>query len=452
MPLEDLLRPINERIEEFSGRVGGEDKVATLTKLRDSVQRVLGGPEGEALDSKLEGLTAGSPEHEAALSEHGYIKRSPTELAEHLRANPELLSKPGPLGIEATHIAPELGHGAEPGMVSIQRCHRAAAARSSSSRSRRARASTPNLRVQLLRDVSGRVEPHRGEGPQCGQQERGRNRGHPAPRPEQELPAAQDCRGRPRDEHRAVRDQLPNLSLTDYLAGAAHAPGMLLAGHPVAAAGALGLSVAHKALRAHGNAYAALMLDRLSTFGGASAAVHEFDEGVDKAIDVALSGKRASMPRAFHTSGGDSESRLQGRGIQRVHSRWPPCRRGLIGAHLQDRTAPIATHMPQTAAAMQTMAKGANAYLASNLPPAPIAQPSMTPQLDKTTVSAPDRAKFLPRRRCRERRTARNHEARFFAGPNPRPRTSRCCRSSTRRPSPRCGPKSRKNAASVRLR
>lgn len=391
VPLEEMLRPINDRIEEFSGRVGGEDKVATLTKLRDSVQRVLGDPGADDLEANLSGLVPGSPEHEAVLADAGWTKRSPGELAEHLRANPELLDG-RPIDHTATHAAPAVPE--TTGMVPI----------ADAIKQRRAlqqlafeesKSLDPNLRVQLLRDVSGewnRIEEtalnkasSEAGGELAGTQLRALNKTY------QQLKIASDALETNTARYATNR----NLSLTDYLSGAAHAPGMLLAGHPAAAVGAVGLSVAHKALRAHGNAYAALMLDRLATFGGASKAVSEVNEEVDRAIDQALSSKAPrKIPRAFHTTAPDTESRFheEESRVRQIAAMSP----GLIGAHLQDRTGPLGTHMPATAASMQSMTRQANAYLASKLPPSPDAQSgSLTPQLAKVSASAPERAKFL---------------------------------------------------------
>jgi hypothetical protein len=387
--LEDMLRPIQERIDEYAGKVGGEDKAATLEKLKASVRRVLGGEQAEPIEARLKGLIPGSPEHEASLTQAGYVKRSPVELGEHIRANPDLLKSPGPLPLEATHIAPAPNPNA--GLVSIadaiqqRRSLQQIAFEESKSLD-------PNLRVQLLRDVSGEWNAleeralnaaSKDEEGLAGSQLRDLNKTY------QRLKIAGDALETNTARYATNR----NLSLTDYLAGAAHAPGMLLAGHPVAAASALGMSVAHKALRAHGNAYAALMLDRLATFGGASKAVSEFDSEMNRAIEASLSGKTRKLPRVFHKSSDhnasfdEEESR-----VRRLAAVSP----GLVGAHLQDRTAPLATHMPQTAAAMQTTAKGVNGWLASKLPPSPLGQqPSLTPQLDKAKASEADKAKLM---------------------------------------------------------
>lgn len=402
VPLEDMLRPIQERIEQFAGRVGGEDKVAALNKLKASVQRVLGAGEDTSapIEDQLAGHVAGSPEHDAVLLKNGYVRRTPEELGAHLRANPDVLAKSanGSLPLEATHIAPEVAAERAPAMVPI----------ADAIKQRRAlqqlafeesKSLDPNLRVQLLRDVSGewnrieeealnKVSKEAGEG-LAGTQLRDLNKTY------QQLRIASDALETNTARYATNR----NLSLTDYLVGAAHAPSMLLAGHPMAAAGALATSVAHKALRAHGNAYAALMLDRLSTMGGASKAAAEFDGVVDREIDRALAGTTnrlgRRMPRAFQTSSGDSQARFEkeeGR-VRQVAAMSP----GLIGAHLQDQHAQLATHMPGVAAQMQAQAKASNAYLASKLPPSQLGGQtgSLTPQLDKDRTSAPDKAKFL---------------------------------------------------------
>lgn len=396
--LEDMLRPIQERIEEFSDRVGGEDKVRTLEKLRDSVTRVLGGgEEAEPLESKLSGLVPGSPEHEAALTGAGYVRRTPAELGEHLREHPELLEQAanGGLPLEATHKAPAVvaAEGAERAVpiadaIKQRRALQQLAFEESKSLD-------PNLRVQLLRDVSrewngleeealNKAGKAAGEG-LAGTQLRDLNREY------QRLKIAADAL----ESNTARYATNRNLSLTDYLAGAAHAPGMLLGGHPGAAVGALAMSVGHKTMRAHGNAYAALMLDRLAAFGGASKAASEFDQDVDRAIDAAISGKLARrMPRAFYTSGGESDAKRFEEEESRVRQ-LAAISPGLVGAHLQARTGPLATHLPNAAATMQQMAKSQTAYLASKLPEDNGQPASLTPQLAKPPVSAADRGKLL---------------------------------------------------------
>ncbi len=401
IPLEEMLRPIQERIEEFSGRVGAEDKVTSLVKLKQSVMRVLGAGEDTTapLEEQLAGKVAGSPEHEAVLVKNGYVRRDPAALGVHLRENPELLAKAGSgsLPLEATHIAPAAVERA-PAMVPI----------ADAIKQRRAlqqlafeesKSLDPNLRVQLLRDVSrewngieetalNKVSKEAGEG-LAGTQLRDLNKGY------QQLKIASDALETNTARYATNR----NLSLSDYLVGAAHGPAMLLSGHPVAAVGSLGASIAHKALREHGNAYAALMLDRLSTMGGASKAVAEVDGVVDREIDRALAGQSSRVgrrvPRAFRTSSGDSEARYQKEEsrVRQIAAMSP----GIVGAHLQDQHAQLATHLPQVAFQMQAQTKAANAFLASKLPASQLGGQtgSLTPQLDKDHASAADRAKFL---------------------------------------------------------
>lgn len=393
--LSEMLRPIQERIDEYAGKVGGEDKVATLAKLRDSVTRVLGGEDPAAqIDEKLTGLMPGSPEYEAALKEAGYVKRTPAELQAHLRENPDLMAGRGSLPLEATHIAPAATQAGEQAVPIAKAIEQRRALQQIAFQE--AKSLDPKLRVQLLRDVAGewnraeeealnRASKIVGDGT-AGTQLRELNKDF------QRLKIAEKAL-----ENNTARYQTNNtFSLGDKMFAASTLAGGLASAHPATAIAAPLMGLGHKMLRAHGNAYAALILDRLSAWGGASKAVAEFDGAVDRAIDTALASKRPRTggARRALAAAGDSKTRFEEEEsrVRQLAAMSP----GLVAGHLQQRTAPLETHMPKVAAAMQKNATAATAFLTSKLPPEPTtASPSLTPQIEKREPSAADRAKLL---------------------------------------------------------
>jgi hypothetical protein len=207
-------------------------------------------------------------------------------------------------------------------------------------------------------------------------------------------------------EHNAIRyARNDTFSLTAKMAGMGEMAGALAAGHPMAALGAIPVAMATEAVKYHGNAYAALMLDRLAKFGGISKAAGEFDGEIDAAVNKVLSGKRSGIKRVAMEAGSDAleavarkrtasdrEYKAEESRVRQLAAMAP----ALVAEHLQDRTGPLATHMPGVAAKVVQMAMAQTKYLASKLPPEPMtAQASLTPQLSKTQATQAEKATLL---------------------------------------------------------
>lgn len=444
IPLSEMLKPIDARIREFRGKVGGEDKVAAMERLRDSVLDVLepgaearaqaAVPQDYALSLRDQGLGLPRPERAIEMQgQAGIYGHAPSPIP---HAEPIVMGEGGPtlhpfaeslsmlpdeagapIGI-ADHSRPTIAAGAEADLQGAPTARRAIGIRAvpkdqaaleaartvpiaQAIEQRRAlqqiayqesKALDPKLRVELLRDVTrawGELEigalneASKGDG-LMGDRLRALNKQF------QQLTIAENAL-----ESNTARHASNNMfSLGDKMFGAAHLAGALASGHPLAAAGAIGTSLAHKALREHGNAYAALLLDRLGTWGGVSRAVADVDEQVDRAVEGALARQPAPIrgrPRVFQVRADDSEERFD-----REHARVTELAAlspAVLQQHAQDRAAPIATHAPEVAGAMAQTTVRATQYLASKLPPTPLPpplQPGAPPR-----YAADQRASFL---------------------------------------------------------
>lgn len=378
--LGEVLRPIDDQIAHWDKQVLGAEKVAPLQKLRSSIVEMFRAPEEEAI--------AGAP-----------VARTPQEVAEYLRTNPAAAQELAATGRMPQAAAFREGPMAAPPMpvdtarpVSIEELIKV----------RRGlqdrvyediKALDPDRRTKVLREVTGawneleeRVlnEASKGEGELAGSRLRDLNKEY------QRLKLAEQAIQETTSRYATNR----NLGMSEYLAGIE--PGMhaLLTGHPMGAVLGVGAALAHKQLREHANGYAAILFDRLSTWGGTARAANEVTEQVDHAIAKAVSGaaRKAGRESARGARPDMSEVRFEAerRRIEQIAALAP----AVADAHLKQRTAPVSLHAPGLAAQLQRQAKVANDFLVSKLPPQ--APPnSLTPQLQKHAVSLPDRTKFL---------------------------------------------------------
>lgn len=379
--LSEMLAPIDKRIEEFSGRVGGEDKVASLQKLRDSVVKVLH-PEAETLAA---GVAGGA-------------RRTSEEMGQFLKANPKIMSDaPGGVvpakywikGSEATPLQQAVDKDVSISDAIKQRRSLQQIAFEET------KALDPKLRVQLLRDVTrewGDLEEQalnrasEGAGKLAGDHLRELNKTY------QQLKIASDALETNVSRYATNR----NFSLSDTLTGIAHAPWLALTGHPVAALGAVGASVVHRGLREHGNAYAAIALDRLASWGGVSQAVRESNDAIDASVNKFLS-QRGPRARAFTVSRGEDVTsekkyREEDSKVRQLMAMSP----ALIAAHVESRLSPLKTTAPQISQGVAALTMQASKFLASKLPPDPNAgSASLTPQLEKKSPPLEQRVRYL---------------------------------------------------------
>lgn len=371
VPLEDMLKPIEDRIAKVGKQIGREGDVKALQDLRESVKRVLGVEEP--------GQVAGR------------VERTPEEIRDYLKANPEVLQQAAN-GALPEHVRFKgFEPGKTPGPTMVPIADAIEQRRSLQQLAfKEAKALDPKLRVQMLREVSTewnnleeRAINEASADHAMGTQLRDLNRKFG------QLKIAED----------AAQEQISRggagLNTKDILLGAVHAPGALLAGHPLAAGAAVASSFAHQALREHGNAYAALMLDRLSTWGGISKAVQETNEGVDAALKTAMAGRRpmGRPTSAKPMSNGTLSSRFEKESdrIQTL-SRAAPA---VLAAHLQHATNSMAMHAPQLQQAVVSQASRATQYLAKALPSQAPDPSSLTPHLDEPKASPEQQIQFL---------------------------------------------------------
>jgi hypothetical protein len=363
--LEDMINPIDARINEFAQKVGGEDKVNALQKLKTSMLRIFAGaPDLSELTAMGrtaaadEGLVAGSEPWKQFVDE--YVGASMTDHADRAMQ----MHVPLAQAVEQRRALQQLAF-------------------------QETKALDPHLRVQLLRDVSrewGDLETSalnkasEAEGKAAGDELRDLNKRY------QRLKLAEDAAESTQASYATNR----NFSMSDYLTGIG--PGMtaLAAGHPVGAAVALGSTLAHRELRHHGNAYAAILLDRLGTWGGMARAVQDVDEQVGRAVTQAVSGKRIKLGRVFHTS--SSEDRYE-KERERV-TQMAALSSSVVAPHLQAQTRPLTTHAPETGTLVHQHVETVRSFLASKVP-AHDPGLSATPQLHKDVTSAEDRIRFL---------------------------------------------------------
>jgi hypothetical protein len=363
VPLEDLLKPIRERVETMRGRVGHESQVKALESLEDSVTRVLGGGIDEAVTRQR-------------------VERTPKEIADYLRSHPDILWE-AQNGALPEHVRFKgFEEGAEKPAPRIPIADVIEQRRALQNVAyREAKSLDPNTRVQLLREVSGewsnleeKAINDASEDHAMGTQLRGLNRKFA------QLKLAEDAAEGPQQVTRMN-------PLT--MGFAAHS---LLTGHPAVAAGMVGSQMARQALQQHGNAYAALMLDRLSTWGGIGKAVSEVNEQVDKSLDSMLAARRPvgrpASAKAPSNGAVESKYKEESQRIRAIAAVAP----AMVSAHLQHATSSMQTHAPMLQRDLHSQTSRATQYLAGALPPqAPNAATSMTPHLDlKQDHSSPE--------------------------------------------------------------
>jgi hypothetical protein len=370
--LGDMLKPIQEREAKMAGQVLGGDKAAALRTLREDLVRILG-VEGEALPAPVR------------------VPRSNAEIGKYLRANPDAAAELAATGAlperaQFMNVQEPIAKGT-PELVKVPIADAIAQRRALQQRVfQETKALDPKLRVELMREVSHEwneleVKTLNKVGEEMGKGLEG-DRFRELNKTFQRLTIAEDALKKTTAAYASNR----TLSLADTLWGTAHAAGAIASGHPLGALGAIGTSYAHKAIRMHGNAYAALMLDRLATWGGVSRATAEVDEQVDRAVEAALNrvqtgpyrGGRARLFRTETPSGEDRRFEQERSRVERLASLAP----GLLAAHLQQRTAPVATHAPNVAQQMAATTTKATQFLAAALPAKPMPA-GLTPQLEK---------------------------------------------------------------------
>ena len=352
--LADMVKPIDQRIEEMLGSVGGENKVASLSQLRASVLRVLGGVE----DATNPEAVAGALDSNVSIASLVKQRRSLQQIAYQ-----------------------------------------------------ESKSLDPNLRVQLMRDISGEwngleektlneASKDLGDGLD-GARFRAMNKDY------QRLKIAENAL-----ETNVSRWQTNrSLSLTDTLAGMP-AMGAALMGHPLTALASPMMALGHRYIRQHGNAYAAIMLDRLATMGGMGAAVHTVDEGIDRAVSAAIASQAASraqeeLPKALLEEG---PVKLIGSEALRGHEQSPVEDRfeeeserirqlaatsaATMKDHLESQTMGMGVHAPDIAQAVHKLTSIATSFLAAKLPQTQPPQ-GFLPGQKPTPVSGPEQKKFL---------------------------------------------------------
>lgn len=367
VPLSELLRPIDAAIEEHGGQVLGEEKVAGLQRLKASLIRVLGlGEEGGA---------AAAPELAAAK-----VPRSGEEVGAYLREHPEAaaeLARTGKLPESATHKAALETAAAETPAAAAREvpigetiAQRRALQQIAYQESK---ALDPKARVQMLRDITAAwndVEERalndatRDAGASgVGTQLRTLNKTF------QQLKIAEAAA----EKTTAAYAANATFSLGDKMFGAAQFAGGLASAHPATAAGSLATMYGHKWLRNHGNAYSAVLLDRLANIGGMSRAAAEVDAQVDSAVGALLSpsGATRRIPRVFHTASSDEKFDEEADRVRTLSQVAAP----IVAAHLQAQTAGLQTHAPMVAGAVAQQTQAATKFLASKLPPTPLPDP-----------------------------------------------------------------------------
>ena len=332
--LADMLKPIDERIGEFSGKVGQQGVVNRLQAIRDDLVRI-----------------AGPDVEQVGIKDLIQQKRSLQQLA-----------------YQATKTL------------------------------------NPSEPVQQLREVTGawnelmeKSMNEAGKGTE-GTELRALNKRY------QQLQVVNDIL-----EHNEVRyARTDTFSLTAKMAGASSLAGGLASAHPASALASLPMTLGAQALKDHGNMAAAILLDRLSTYGGVARAVAEENSAVDAAIDSFMAQKTAKparalkavelpeVPHPFKVGAAASSEKTRERyeqesdRVRRMASIAP----AVVSAHLEDKTRTLSAHAPNLAQAMQQQAMRANEFLVSKLPPVSH-ENSLTPQLNKEQTNSTDMQKFL---------------------------------------------------------
>jgi hypothetical protein len=183
-----------------------------------------------------------------------------------------------------------------------------------------------------------------------------------------------------------------NLSLTSYLTGIA--PGMtaLLNGHPLGAAAGLLGAVGHQVVRAHGNAYTALLLDKLSSMGSVSEAAMQFNHQIGRAIRTSISDEVPAIAgHGVHTAIDEKNYVKERKKLEALERLTPDAREEQLAAAV----SPAAAHSPGLAAQLKQKTIAATDFLKSKAPPQLLPQNTLTPHLEKPAASAEEQAKFL---------------------------------------------------------
>jgi hypothetical protein len=374
--LKDFLEPIDRRIEEHGKMLLGQDKVSVLQGLKDDVTRILGGADFQERELATVARKAAVDAGYEAGSEAG--QQFEARYLERLKAGNAYN-----LGDAQIPIADALKQRRALQQIAFQEN----------------KAFDPKLRVQILRDISSdwndleaksldEAAGKAGEGI-TGDQFRSLNKQF------QQLKVAETTIQNTTSRYAANN----SLSLSDNLYGALHFGGAIAAGHPLGALGAMATAYGHKAVRMQGNAYAAILLDKLSTWGGVARATADVNGAIDKAIGQIVSAPEKAgvrLPRAFATSTEDYSEDAYEEARSRVAA-LAAMAPGLIAGHLQEKTAPLQTHAPDVAIAMQKQAQRANAYLVQNMPPLPPLDPLQGKRGKGSGVNAQQRNSFIRR-------------------------------------------------------
>ncbi|HLW78115.1 MAG TPA: hypothetical protein VKU44_00815 [Terriglobia bacterium] len=356
--MADILKPIDDRIATFEGKIGHEDVVSKLQGLKDSIGRVMGGEEAGAAERTPEQIRA-------------FIAEHPDQVKWSAGGSP-ILPEAGP--VAKTISIPD--------MIARRQDLQDMAYRG------RADPSTP---IQALREISGEwnglIEKAMNEASDdsaAGTELRALNKRM------QKMLVIKDILDR--NEGRYAKND--TISLTSKIMGASSLAGGLASGNPVHALASIPMALGSEAVKYHGNIAAALLLDRLGTIGGVSQTVADETATMERAVDNVLAGKgRPRLPRAFKTDLSEKRYKQEAERVQTLSQIAP----GVVAGHLQDRTKPLATHLPNVAASVQQKATAATSYLASKLPPPDPSQSHLTPQLNSKLppANAVQRASFL---------------------------------------------------------
>jgi hypothetical protein len=168
-------------------------------------------------------------------------------------------------------------------------------------------------------------------------------------------------------------------SPTDYAAamiGAATGHGLL----------GIAAGVAHHIIKDRGNATAAVLADKLASYGAVEQAAARVDRQITRGVDNIFGEGRAAATTREKLMGGDHEARALAVAKAVTGS-------GDHVAAVQSAISPIAAHAPNTAGAFTRAAIRVTTYLA-HLIPQREAKPSLTPHLEKVDWSDSERAKF----------------------------------------------------------
>lgn len=375
IPLQEFLAPIEKRMSKYQDTILGQDKVAALQTLRDDVVRILGSDLQEQEVGKLARKASLDAGYEAG-SDAG--QQFEAQYAKRLHAGGayDIGDAPVPLAaaLKQRRALQQIAFG-------------------------ESKAMDPKLRVEILREVSGEWNDleakaldqasAKGEGI-TGDQFRALNKQF------QQLKVAETTLQNTTSRYAANN----SLSLSDNLYGAAHLGGAIASGHPMGALGAVATSYGHKLVRTQGNAYAAVLLDRLSTWGGVARATADVDGAVDRAIAKVVRAPERGVPRIPRTFSTDTADEHSEDAYETARERVASAAAmapGLIASHLQERTSSLQTHAPNVAAALQQQTQRANAYLAKAMPPLPPIDPLQGKRPKGSGVSAPLQNGFLRR-------------------------------------------------------